>query len=202
MIAPSESFSPDRKLVLASGSPRRQQLLKEAGLIFDIDVTNVTEMEPGSMPARELCVTNARLKACAGALRRPGDLVLGSDTIVVLGEKVFGKPDCLDTARSYLRELSGRAHEVMTAVSLVEGENSVDFVESAFVKFRQLDEDAITDYLERVEVLDKAGGYAAQEEGQRIIEEIEGDFHTVMGLPVARVLEELEKLHFPLPTPA
>ena len=199
MITLSEGAAELRQLVLASGSPRRQELMKKAGLNFNVRVTNVTEMEPGSLPPRELCLTNARLKACAGALNQPKDLVIGSDTIVVLTGEVFGKPRNLEIARGYLKRLSGRTHEVMTAVSFVEGEQSLDFVDSAFVKFRELNDQMIDDYLQRVHVLDKAGAYAAQEEGQRIIEKIEGDFHTVMGLPIERVIDHLRKMNYPVP---
>lgn len=199
MIGLSEAEGKLRHLVLASGSPRRRDLLKEAGLEFDIDPPEVEELEAGALPPVELATTNARLKACTVAARRPADLVLGSDTVVVFEEKVYGKPRDLDEAFENLSRFSGQVHQVITAVSLMEGERVVDFCERAFVKFRELSEAEIKAYLRDVPVLDKAGGYAAQEEGARIIESIEGDFNTVIGLPVARVLEKLEELNFPLP---
>ncbi len=187
-------------LILASGSPRRRDLLKAAGLSFDILSPEVEELQPGTLTPRELSLTNARLKANTIAQDHPDALVIGSDTVVALDGQVYGKPAHLDEARENLRRFRGRIHEVMSGVSLSLGKESVDFVETSYVKFRDFSDDTIEEYLSKVHVLDKAGGYAIQDYGDMIVDKIEGDYDNIVGLPVAKVLDQLRVMGFPVPS--
>ena len=185
-----------RRLVLASASPRRRDLLQAAGFEVVIRPADVEELSEG-LPARELVLANAELKALHIAASLRGDLVLGADTVVVLDGEILGKPRDLVHAAEMLGRLSGRIHEVLTGVCLVRGGTRTlcRFVESTRVSFRPLDQGAISSYLAEVDPLDKAGSYAAQDDRGRLIEQIEGSMENVIGLPIARVIEAL-RLHF------
>ncbi len=158
------------------------------------DVGELTTLEDG--PAA-LALVNAELKALAVAPQRRDEVVLGADTIVVLGGEVFGKPRDYEHAAEMLGRLAGRTHEVITGVCLVRWEPRllVKFTEATRVRFRPLGPDEIAAYLRTVHPLDKAGGYAAQEDEGRLIECVEGSFTNVVGLPVERVVRALER-HF------
>ena len=185
-----------RRLVLASASPRRRDLLESAGFEVIIRAADVEEIASGLAP-RDLVIANAELKALSIASHTRGELVLGADTVVVLEGEVLGKPSDLKHASSMLGRLSGRVHEVLTGVCILRGgtEARCSFVESTRVSFRQLDEAGIADYLTDVNPLDKAGSYAAQEDNGRLIERIEGSLENVIGLPVARVIAAIQE-HF------
>ena len=182
------------ELILASRSPRRSDLLRRAGLTFRVLAPEVTEFEGGDFPPRELCLKNAGMKAEAVAAEHRDDFVIGADTIVVLGGKVFGKPRDLNEGADFLRQLRGRVHEVMTGVALRQGGRKTDFVEVTYVKFREFSDEMIARYHAEVEVLDKAGGYAMQEMGSSLVEKVEGDENNVIGLPVSLVLAHLQKM--------
>lgn len=140
-----------------------------------------------------LSLHNAERKARDVAARFPDEVVLGADTVVTLGEEVFGKPADMAHAAAMLGRLAGKVHEVVTGVCLIrlsDGQVCL-FHESTRVKFRSLDRKQIDSYLQRIHPLDKAGAYAAQEDGGEIIEHVEGSFDNVVGLPVRRVLEAL-----------
>lgn len=186
-------------LILASGSPRRHELLQEAGLSLKVIPPEVEEFGSNAFPPRELCLTNAHLKATHVAKDYPNEFVIASDTIVTLGGVVYGKPENLGEAARNLRNFSGKIHEVMTGVVIRQGEKVSEFVEVSHVKFRELTEDVIQDYLVKVPVLDKAGGYAIQDHGEWIVEEIEGDYQNIVGLPVAKVLASLSQMSFSIP---
>ena len=174
-------------LFLASESPRRRVLLSELISEFEVEAAAVEEAAAFSaIRPDELALGNARLKAEAVAQRHPQDWVLGADTIVVLGNEIFGKPADLDEARSFLRRLSGRQHEVMTAVALINisAQRKIEFVERSRVKFRDLTQEDIARYLQLVPVLDKAGAYGIQEYGEILVESIEGELSNIIGLPV------------------
>lgn len=192
----------DWRLVLASGSPRRRDLLREAGLSFQIQSPEVEELEAGAQPPRELCLTNARLKCLAVSMADPHAMVIGADTVVALGGESFGKPVDLAEATATLKKLRGRVHEVMTGVVISHGDRVTQFVETSYVKFRDFSDEVIAEYHEKVEVLDKAGGYAIQDHGEMIMEKFEGSFDNIVGLPVALVLDQLERMGFPLPSKA
>ncbi len=178
-------------LVLASGSPRRRELLRELGVDFEVVTAGVAELDdaaaPGLAPA-ELAIANARLKAGAVARLRPGRWVLGADTVVALAGRIFGKPGSEDEARDFLRALSGRTHEVVTG-GVLRGPDGVEesFHEISRVTFEPLSDDVIARYLGEVHVLDKAGGYALQERAEWIVASVEGSRANVIGLPVEKL---------------
>ncbi len=181
-----------KKLVLASGSPRRQELLRREGIRFSTEVTNVPELEGGEAAPVPLAQENARRKAKAGLAKHPEAIVLGADTIVVLKGETLGKPCDLAQGAEYLRRLSGETHEVITAVALYWAEGELEKYESSKVTFLNLSEEDIAAYHRDVEVLDKAGGYAIQEGGERIIAKVSGCRDNVMGLPVSLVSQMLK----------
>ena len=189
------------ELVLASGSPRRRDLLREAGLSFQINSPDVEELPAGAKPPRQLCLFNARLKADAVARLDPFSTIIAADTIVALGGQVFGKPVDLEEAAGILRTLRGRVHEVMTGVVIYRDAVVSEFVETSYVKFRDFSDEVIDEYLSKVPVLDKAGGYAIQDHGDLLVEKIEGDYDNIVGLPISLVLDQLAKIGFPVPTP-
>ncbi|MFL6585105.1 MAG: Maf family protein [Chthoniobacterales bacterium] len=179
--------------VLASSSPRRRDLLREAGFEFKIARPPVAEIATDNLSGRELTVCNATRKALAVARSRRADVVLGADTLVALDGKTIGKPSDLAEARRILRRLSGRQHVVYSAVficRLANGEQEV-FHEISAVEFRHLDDCMIERYLEKIDPLDKAGAYAAQGEGAEIIARVDGSFTNVVGLPMERTIAAL-----------
>lgn len=185
---------PCPRLVLASASPRRVELLREAGYEFEVDAPkDVEEIESADLTGREIARWNAMLKARATAARRgTGDeIILGADTVVALGGRVFGKPRDLDDAARMLEELQGHTHVVFTGVCLARGASLDLFDVATSVTFRPLDAGQIREYIRRINPLDKAGAYAAQEHGERIIAEIDGSASNVMGLPMEAVTARL-----------
>jgi septum formation protein len=180
-------------LILASVSPRRSDLLRELGVEFRVVASGATELHHEQFTARELARVNSYRKARQVAKRFPDALVLGADTLVCIGSTLFGKPATLEDAYVMLEQLQGRTHEVITAVCLLHGRSHRQrvFIEFTEVTFRPLDAVKIRRYLNRVNPLDKAGGYAIQEEGDLIVEKISGSYTNVVGLPVEKVREEL-----------
>jgi septum formation protein len=179
-------------LILASASPRRHELLHDAGLTFDIVASAAEEIHDHDIPPPDLCKENAARKAREVAARHPQATVIGADTLVFLDGEALGKPADLDEARAMLRKLSGRTHFVCTGVCIVHpDEREVCFHEITDVSFRTLSETDIETYLTRAHTLDKAGSYGIQEHGDLIVEGISGSYDNVMGLPVARLLREL-----------
>lgn len=185
-----------RRLVLASGSPRRQQLLRELGLEIDVMPADVTEWEEADADPASLVAHNAGLKAHWVAERFPDAPVLAADTTVALDARVMNKPADLDEARAMLRTLSGRTHVVHTGVQLLWNicGDRMSFVETSEVSFKQLDESTIGAYLARVNVLDKAGAYGIQEGRELIVDSWTGSLHNIMGLPTERLKTTFEQL--------
>jgi septum formation protein len=181
------------RIILASSSPRRHELLAKAGLVFEVIPSPAEEIRDATMHPGALCETNARLKAAAVACHHPGAWVIGADTLVFLGGHPIGKPADHREAATMLAALSGRTHEVRTGVCIVDPSGREHtFHETSRVTFLSLDADAIREYHALVNPLDKAGAYGAQEHCDRIIERIDGPFDNVMGLPVAPVLRTLK----------
>jgi len=180
-------------LVLASVSPRRQELLRAAGIAFEVLPAHICEDPLPGEGAKDCAERLAREKALAVAKVRPNDTVLGADTVVVVGGEMLAKPvDTADAARM-LRKLSGRVHEVITGVCLVaRGQWSVAS-ESTRVTFSDTSEKEITEYVATGEPMDKAGAYAIQGMASRWIPRIEGDYSNVVGLPVALVWQMLRQ---------
>lgn len=184
-------------LVLASASPRRRELLERLGLRFDVDAADVDEaVLPGEAPdehVRRLALAKARVVA----VRHPGSLVVGGDTVVVLGGEILGKPSGPQEAADMLSRLQGREHRVETGVAVVApgGAEAADVV-SVPVRFRSLHRSTIEAYVATGEPLDKAGAYGIQGFGSALVRGITGDYFAVMGLPVARLVELLEQMGY------
>ncbi len=181
-------------LVLASASPRRQELLRNAGIPFEVQPAHIAEDPLPGEGAKECAERLAREKALVIAQRRPNDIVLGADTVVVVDGEILGKPlDAADAARM-LRLLSGRVHQVITGVCLAaRGQCSVGS-ESTSVTMIEIPEKEIADYVAGCEPMDKAGAYAIQGIASRWIPRIEGDYGNVVGLPVALAWRMLQSL--------
>jgi septum formation protein len=190
------------KLVLASASPRRRELLARAGFEFEVRPSEIPEFpSPGETP-EVFARRAAREKALDVAARaEPGTLVLGADTVVALGDEILGKPADAAEAGQMMRRLSGRTHRVTTAVCLVRAPDRVEALgeESTAVTFRALSDAEIREYVATGEPFDKAGGYGIQGHAAKFVERVEGDYSNVVGLPVARVAEMLRR--FPRPDP-
>jgi len=186
-------MQPNPKLVLASGSPRRSDLLQEAGFHFEVVKPLVEEIEDDDIPIRELTALNARLKADAVAAAHRSSVVLAADTLVLLGEKVFGKPSSRDEASRMLGELNGQAHQVFTAVTLIHQESGRihSLTVATDVIFKQLTREEMAAYHKKIDPMDKAGAYAAQDHGVLIIDRISGSMTNVIGLPMDEVIEAL-----------
>jgi septum formation protein len=181
------------RFILASGSPRRRQLLSEAGYKFEALSPPVDEVAHRWLTVRELTIWNAARKASRVSKMSPDAVVLAADTLVIIDGEVLGKPADFEDAVRILRRLSGRAHEVWTAVRISHGAQgrSQSFHEVSRVHFRKLDDRAIRDYLAKIDPLDKAGAYAAQGHGTEIIERIDGSFSNVVGLPMEKTVRAL-----------
>ncbi|MFD0892089.1 septum formation protein Maf [Luteolibacter ambystomatis] len=180
------------KLILASASPRRRELLAAAGLSFGVVASPAEEIHDPAMPLDQLCEENAALKAEAVAVDHPDATVIGADTLVYIDCEPMGKPRSPEEARAMLRKLSGRSHTVCTGVCIIRpGGVRETFHALTEVEFRELDDAAIEGYLALVHTLDKAGGYGIQEHGDRIVSGIRGSYSNVVGLPVDEVVERL-----------
>jgi septum formation protein len=175
-------------LILASGSPQRKAILEQLGVKFRVEVPELEEVVDGD--PHEVVRENALLKARAVG----GRTVLGADTAVVLDGQIFGKPAHEHVARRFLGGFSGRTHEVMTGIAVVDrGEERSD-VAVTRVRFRELDRATLDWYLDTGEWRDRAGGYAIQGRGAALVEAIEGDYFNVVGLPVAALLRLMPDL--------
>lgn len=193
------------RFILASGSPRRRQLLSEAGYEFEVVSPPVDEVAHVWLTIRELTIWNAARKATRVSKMSPEAVVLAADTLVTIDGAVLGKPVDLADAARILRQLSGRAHEVWTAVRISHAARgrAEGFHEMSRVHFRKLDDRAIRDYLAKIDPLDKAGAYAAQGYGTEIIERIEGSYSNVVGLPMEKTARALHVFGVdPLSNPA
>lgn len=184
------------QIILASASPRREQLLREMGLRFTVvQPTGVEELLGGAAPD-VVAMQNAQRKARVVAGRHPDMVVIGADTIVVLKGKLYGKPRDREEAAQMLGQLAGQQHEVITGVCLSHRalDTELTFAETTRVWMRPLTQLQIAEYLDKINPLDKAGAYAIQEHGAGIVERIEGSYHNVMGLPTERVAATLERI--------
>ncbi|MEC4176312.1 Maf family protein [Adlercreutzia sp. R7] len=205
--------SPSFEVVLASGSPRRRELLEQAGVKFIVHTpaTPVDESLEPDLAANPEEAAKKLAERKAGAVVQEvlaqnytGMLiVIGADTMVVLEGKIFGKPRSLSDGKHMLRELSGRAHEVITAVSVwmiaaPEADNISlgfrTFADTSRVTFRDLTDEEIADYLKKGESFDKAGAYAIQGEGAALVDHYDGSYDTIVGLPVERLIKEFPDL--------
>lgn len=180
-------------LLLASASPRRKEILDTAGISFEVCPSLAQEMCADGVSVGELVVENAKRKALEVAARNPGRLVLGADTLVTADGKALGKPRDRAHAKEMLRFLSGRTHEVMTGVCLTDGKTTETALSVSRVKFRELSDGLIERYVATGECDDKAGAYGIQQKGCILVEHIEGDYFSIVGLPVCTVCQMLER---------
>ena len=176
-------------LILASGSPRRRQLLELIGIAFEVIPAEAEEAPRAGEDPSAFASRAAREKALEVARRMPGQPVLGADTVVEVNSEILGKPGSADVAASMLRRLSGRPHLVHTALVLVVGNTCQQVIDTARVQFIDLADEIIQWYVATGEPMDKAGAYAIQGLGGLLVARIEGSPHTVVGLPVHRLPE-------------
>jgi septum formation protein len=177
------------KLILASGSPRRAEILTSVGWEFEKIVPNVDETELSGENPADYVQRLAKTKAVAVAVNHPNRMVLGADTTVVIDNQIIGKPLDLDDARRMLRMLSGRTHEVLTGVAVTQNSETNVGLQRTKVKFVELNDEQVEFLVTFGEPLDKAGGYAVQAQAALFIEGIEGDYWNVVGLPIGLVYE-------------
>lgn len=183
-------------LYLASGSPRRQELLTQLGVSFERIVTGIEEKRAEGESAQQYVSRLAWEKAQAGVASVPRDLpVLGADTIVILNGEVLEKPHDADHAARMLRKLSGQTHQVMTAVALADSQHVLDCLVVTEVTFRVLTDDDIAAYIASGEPMDKAGAYGIQGLGGCFVRKIHGSYHAVVGLPLVETYELLSNFN-------
>jgi septum formation protein len=184
-----------KKIILASQSPRRKQLLEWAEIPFEIVTKGTDETFPAGLEVEETAIHIAREKATAVQFTLGEDaIILAADTIVVLKGRIIGKPRDREEAVRILTDLSGQKHMVITGVVIRQGEKEISFADSTDVYFHELSKSEIEFYIDKYKPYDKAGAYAIQEWiGVVGIRSVTGDFYNVMGLPVSRVIRELKK---------
>jgi septum formation protein len=188
------------RLVLASISPRRLDLLRSLGLEVTVCPSGYDEPSLPDVPPPEVAALHARAKAVAVARERPRDVIVAADTVVDLDGQSLGKPSDAAEASRMLRLLSGREHRVHTAFTLiVPGHAPVEETTTTRVRFYPLRDDEIAEYVATGEPMDKAGAYGIQGAAAALVEGIDGDFYTVMGFPLARFVRALRRLGFRLP---
>jgi len=177
---------PAPSLLLASSSPRRQELLRAAGYEFQVRAPDIAEKTDPHLTAREVTAWNAMRKGFLVARAQPNQVVIAADTVVALGPEVIGKPNDFNHAIELLTRLSGRAHHVYSSVFIAHlaAARSGMFCEISEVQFRKLNQRQIREYLAKIDPLDKAGAYGAQGHGAEIIERIRGSYSNVVGLPM------------------
>jgi septum formation protein len=184
-------------LILASASPRRQELLRNAGISFEVLPADIVEEPLPLEGARQCAERLAREKALVVARQRPNDCVLGADTVVTIDNEILGKPTDAADAKRMLRMLSGRCHQVVTGICLIvggkPGGDPVVASETTLVTMIEISDGEIADYIATGEPTDKAGAYAIQGVASRWISRIEGDYPNVVGLPVAMVFRMLRQ---------
>lgn len=189
-----------RTLILASQSPRRRELLEKAGVRFTTFSVQVSEFLSENLNLDDAIMAIARQKAMAildpvKVLNLPDILILSSDTMVVLGKDVLGKPTDQGQAFDFLRRLSGKTHEVKTSIYFFDTvtNHEISEIESAFVTFKELGDEEIWSYVKTGDPMDKAGAYGIQGAAKKFITKLEGEVSTVMGLPVSRVLRIIKE---------
>jgi len=185
-----------QKIILASQSPRRKQLLEWAGIPFDVLVKETDESYPKDLSIEKIAIHIARNKALAVKdAVKPGATILAADTIVVYDNRIIGKPKDRADAIDILTSLSGRLHRVITGVVIMKQEKELVFTETTEVEFHDLAQEQIEFYVDNYKPYDKAGAYAIQEWiGVTGIKSVNGDFYNVMGLPVSRVVQALSSM--------
>lgn len=185
------------KIILASSSPRRKEILENANVKFDIIKSEIDEVILDNELPSQVVMRLAFEKCIDIATKHRESLVIGADTVVVLDDIILGKPKDIDEAIAMITQLSGKTHQVITGISLINlsaNKKIIDYVVSN-VKFKDLSAEDIKDYIQTNESLDKAGAYGIQGYGALLVEEIQGDYFNIVGLPISR-LSDLLKQHF------
>ena len=184
------------RIVLASQSPRRKQFLEWAEIPFDVVIKETDELYPADLTVEEVPVYIARNKALAVKQELSHErIILAADTVVVLNDQIIGKPKDRNNAIEILHALSGQRHKVITGVMILTAEMEISFADITEVWFHDLTDEQIVFYVDKYKPYDKAGAYAIQEWiGVTGIKSVKGDFYNVMGLPVSRVVQELNKI--------
>lgn len=194
------------KIILASGSPRRKEILSQAGVEFEIRASNKEEVITSTIPCEVVCELSAQ-KACDVAstvlsgyepVQNSEVIVIGADTVVSIDDEILGKPKDRADAVRMMKLLSGRKHQVYTGVTLVYAGKSHTFHAVTDVSVRELSEEEISAYVDTDEPYDKAGSYAIQGIFAKYVTGIEGEYHNVMGFPIAKIYDECKKMGIPL----
>lgn len=188
-----------KKIILASGSPRRRELMDREGFEFTVITSKAEENYDPSLPPQEIAQSLAKLKAQAVASALPAQdledsIVIGADTIVALDGIIYGKPADASDACRMLRELSGKTHQVITGVCIICNKDAQAFAQSTNVNFKELSGIEIQEYVASGEPLDKAGAYGIQGLGGKLVDSIDGDFDNVVGLPIKTLAPKLRAL--------
>lgn len=181
------------KIILASASPRRKELLSLITDDFIVEKSDAEEILPDDISPLEASEYLARIKASDISEKFPDDIVIGCDTTVIIDNKILGKPASAEQCIEFMKMLSGRIHQVVTGCTIMCGEKSVSFSVVTDVTFLNLSDDDISSYIATGEPFDKAGGYGIQGKGSLLIEKINGDYFNVVGLPVSRLNIEINR---------
>ncbi len=182
------------KIILASASPRRQELLKRLYSDFEVIPSDIDETLPEDVGAEFAPIFLAAEKALHIAEKHPDDLVIAADTIVVFDGEILGKPKNDTDAKRMLKTLSGNTHKVITGCCVRYGEECASFAEESLVTFFDLTENEIDDYIASGATVGKAGAYGIQDQGGLFVEKIDGDYYNIVGLPIARLYREIKYL--------
>lgn len=176
-----------KKIILASGSPRRREMMQMLEMPFDVIVSNSEEVMDESLPLQERIIDVARQKAQAVFEEHPDAIVIGCDTVVVAQGEIFGKPKDKDQAREMFEAMRGTYHTVLSGVCIMSAEETYSFADETEVHFNQMSDQEIEEYISTDEPYDKAGGYAIQGRSGVFIREIRGSYYNVVGLPIDRI---------------
>lgn len=183
-----------KKIILASNSPRRKELMKYLDLEFEIIASDIEEVLDPKLEHDELVMELAFQKSYSIFKNNKDAIVLGFDTLVVLDDYVLGKPKDEEEAKIFLKLLSGNTHRVLTGCSILSKGFSKSFYTDAYVTFMDLTDQDIDDYINTKEPMDKAGAYGIQAYGSKLVKSINGDYFTIVGFPIARLNQELKKI--------
>lgn len=181
------------RIILASNSPRRTEILNLAGIKHLVVPSRIEEHIDNTHTPEQIVMELANQKAMHVASMYPNDIVIGADTIVLVDEKILGKPKDYNEAFSMLSLLSNRTHKVITGVSIIENNKADMFYETSLVTFNKMTDEEISDYIHSEYVYDKAGSYAIQGSCCKFIKTITGDYYNIMGLPISTIYEKLKK---------
>ncbi len=180
-------------IILASSSPRRAKLLKDAGIDFLVEASDIEEVIDEHLVPKDIVIDLAIQKAEVVSIKHPEDTIIAADTIVVFNNQILGKPSDEEDAYRMLKMLSSETHEVFTGVALQRGEKKYSFCSKTEVKMKKLSDLEIREYIKTKEPMDKAGAYGIQGLGGALVESYQGDFFTIVGLPLKDLLFALNK---------